>query len=315
MTVCIAAICDGSNVVIGASDRMLTSGDIEFEPAQTKVFNLTSSIVAMVAGDASFQMGVLGKVQDEVNARVSDNPPDWLAVEEVGQIYMRHYHAVRLKMAENAILAPLGLESNSFVANQRKMSSQLVDKLAKELLNFAPPETATIICGVDKKGAHIFTTRGGNLSCEDAAGFSAIGAGAWHADSQLMFAEHTKWNGFTETLHLIYSSKKRSEVAPGVGTATDMFYIGPEPGSYVAIGAHVIHRLDEIYREEQKAQEEARQKSREQTNAYIEQLTKPAQPKAQSDTPKDFGGAESPPQAGTSSKQSHQEQTTQKSES
>jgi hypothetical protein len=36
MTVCAAAMCEQAGIVIGAADRMITSGDIEFEPPQTK---------------------------------------------------------------------------------------------------------------------------------------------------------------------------------------------------------------------------------------------------------------------------------------
>src|ERR1700720_631853 len=32
MTVCVAAMCEQAGIVIGAADRMITSGDIEFEP-------------------------------------------------------------------------------------------------------------------------------------------------------------------------------------------------------------------------------------------------------------------------------------------
>ena len=287
MTVCIAALCDQATVVIGASDRMLTSGNIEFEPPQTKLINFTSSIVAMVSGDASFQIEVLFRVRDEVNALVKAQPTQWLAVDEVAQMYVRHYGFVRRRRAEAAILAPLGLDSASFINEQQKMSAQLVDKLASELLNFNVPDVSTIFAGVDSMGAHILTAHNGRLSWDDAAGFSAIGAGAWHADSQLMFASHSKWGTFADTLLLTYASKKRSEVAPGVGTATDMFYIGPQLGSYIAIGPHVIDRLDKIYREEQKRQAEARQKSRERTNDYVQELTKASTSKDQREVPKD----------------------------
>jgi len=139
---------------------------------------------------------------------------------------------------------------------------------------------------------HIYTSQNGVISCNDVVGFSAIGAGAWHADSQLMFAAHTKWNVFGETLLTTYAAKKRAEVAPGVGTATDMFYIGPDLGAYVLIGNHVIEKLEKIYKEEQDKQTEARQKSRAQTNDYIDELAKSAIPKEQRETPKDAGRRE-----------------------
>lgn len=242
MTVCVAALCDRGTVVVGAADRMLTSGDIEFEPPQTKVMNLTSSISALVAGDASFQAEILFKVQAEVAARVQASPTVWLTVEEVSQMYVRDYNSARFKRAENAVLAPLGMDGTSFVNNQQRMSPQLVDKLAAEIINFSVSDAAVIFAGVDNDGAHIYTVQNGVVSCNDVVGFSAIGAGAWHADSQLMFAAHTKWRVFGETLLLTYSAKKRSEVAPGVGAATDMFVIGPTLCSYTAIGDHVLQK-------------------------------------------------------------------------
>jgi len=54
MTVCIAAVCEG-NILIGASDRMLTSGDIQFQPPTTKIYTFTTSINVMTSGDAGFQ--------------------------------------------------------------------------------------------------------------------------------------------------------------------------------------------------------------------------------------------------------------------
>src|SRR5207249_5007921 len=39
VTVCIAALCQWENnqMIVGASDRMITAGDIEFQPPQQKV--------------------------------------------------------------------------------------------------------------------------------------------------------------------------------------------------------------------------------------------------------------------------------------
>ena len=292
MTVCVAALCDEARAVIGAADRMLTAGDIEFEPPQTKIIELTTSIVGLIAGDASFQAGILRKIQLDIDDHIKANPTAWLTIDQVSQMYMRYYNAVRFKRAENAVLAPLGMDSTSFIANQQRMSAQLVDKLAAELLNFSVPETAAIFCGVDPTGAHIYTANDGVVSCNDVVGFSAIGAGAWHADSQLMFAAHTKWSPFAQTLLTIYSAKKRAEVAPGVGTATDMFYVGPALGSYTEIGQHVVAKLEEIHKEESDEQTKARARSIAQTNDYIEELARSATPKEQGETPKDVGRTE-----------------------
>ena len=60
MTVCIAAICTWQNqpMIVGASDRMVSVQDAEYEPSQTKIANLSTNAVALVAGDASAQMEI-----------------------------------------------------------------------------------------------------------------------------------------------------------------------------------------------------------------------------------------------------------------
>src|SRR5277367_6736484 len=88
VTVCIAAICQGS-VVFGASDRMLTSGDgeIEFEPAFPKSFSLTNSIVAMTAGDSALQAEMLQDLAPFINERINAEPTVWLKVKDVAELY------------------------------------------------------------------------------------------------------------------------------------------------------------------------------------------------------------------------------------
>src|ERR1700735_2877590 len=92
LTVCVAAICE-DNIILGASDRMVTAGDVEFEPPQTKVTFLTSSIAVMIAGDASLQLEIMYEVRNEVQARVEAAPSNWWQVT-----------AVRLKIEQNQLV-------------------------------------------------------------------------------------------------------------------------------------------------------------------------------------------------------------------
>ena len=68
MTVCIAAIA--GKTVIGASDRLVTAGDVQFEPSRPKIRALTNSVVVMTAGDAWLQAEVLDGVTADVQAAV-----------------------------------------------------------------------------------------------------------------------------------------------------------------------------------------------------------------------------------------------------
>jgi len=191
MTVCIAAMYDSVSI-LGASDRMLTSGDVQFEPQQSKIRPRTKSIVLMIAGSSPMQEEILQAVNRDVAARLAAEPNKWLDVGAVAEFYRIRCSELRSKKAETQILAPLGLTREAFVSQQALMNSELVVKLATELINFRPPEVAAIIAGLDSTGPHIYVAQNSDVNCQDGVGFAAIGAGYWHADSQFMFAGHTR---------------------------------------------------------------------------------------------------------------------------
>lgn len=271
VTVCVVAACN-NNTLIGASDRMLTAADVEFEPQQTKVVGISNSIAVMIAGDTSLQTEILMNVMFETNAAMQRSPETWLRVQDVAEAYRRHYHKARLRRSEDSILAPLGLNHDSFIGRQQEMSAQLVSQLTTELINFEIPSTETLFAGIDSTGFHIYMANHGKITCHDSIGFAAIGSGAWHANSQLMFSGHTRFKPLPETLLTVYSAKKRSDVAPGVGKATDMFIIGPQLGSYVPIGDHVLSELEKIYQSTVEQSNNAAEKARTEVNQYVEKI-------------------------------------------
>jgi polyribonucleotide nucleotidyltransferase len=99
---------------------------------------------------------------------------------------------------------------------------------------------------------------------------------------------------FPETLLLVYSAKKRAEVAPGVGEATDMFGMSPNLGSYFEIGEHVIANLEKIYQIEQKRERRAAIKAKESVEKYVQALTRAKPPEEQASPMPDSGG-DAPP--------------------
>src|ERR1700722_432859 len=104
VTVCIAAIAEKSTV-IGMSDRMLTAGDIQFEPGQAKMWNFTKSIWALVAGDMAIQAELMKRVNIETQRRLVADPKTWLLVKEVGTIYCQEFRRYRRERAEAEILS------------------------------------------------------------------------------------------------------------------------------------------------------------------------------------------------------------------
>lgn len=289
VTVCIAAILD-NNSIMGASDRMLTAGDIEFEPQQTKIVGLTTSIAAMVAGDSSMQAEILQNLWVATKEKIDPDPSVWLDVRYVVEKYSDYYNEARFRRAERSILAPLGLNNDLFIKRQREMDPGLVRQISAELLNFEPPGISVIFAGIDNSGPHIYVTNGGNIACRDNVGFAAIGAGYWHANSQMMFAGHTRYKSFPETLLLVFSAKKRAEVAPGVGEATDMFMIGPNLGSYIAIAEHHLLELNKIYKAEQKREQRAAINAKESANKYVQEIIGATTAKEQATIAPDSGG-------------------------
>jgi hypothetical protein len=255
---------------------------------------ITSSIGVMIAGDAALQVEILSLVAAEVNERIRVEPHNWWNVKDVAELYSKHCKAARLRRSETALLAPLGLDRDTFLRRQREMSPALVKQIASELINFEPPSVSTIFAGVDTTGAHIWVAHNANISCQDGVGFAAIGAGYWHADSQLMFAGHTRQRPLPETLLLTYSAKKRAEVAPGVGEGTDMFLVGPALGSFAVVFPHVLTKLNEIYLADQKRIRKSAQLAEKKAIEYVEEITKSAAPKEQTVKPVDDVAGDAP---------------------
>ena len=282
MTVCIAAMCrapapyDNANVIVGAADRMLTAADIEFEPDTPKIIKLTNSIFALLSGDSSLQHQIIEEVSVVVQAKIKADPKNWLSVRDVAEVYANRYNELRLREAKNLFLAPLGLTLETFVAKNKILSPELVDKISNGLLNYESPDPiATIICGLDNTGLHLFVVRRNNIECLNQAGFASVGIGDWHSNSQFMFAKHHWRKPFSETLLLTYTAKKRAEVAPGVGQATDMFIIGPALGQNAfPIPNNVIERLGQIYDESRAESAAIFQKANDKTKEFIDTLLK-----------------------------------------
>jgi len=293
VTVCVAAICESGTRIIGASDRMLTAGDmIEFEPPQSKIWAVTSSIIVMASADTSIQTEILKNVELEVKARILSEPSKWWRVRDVAELYSHHYGEIRLKRAENLILKPLGLNRDSFIARQQEMEPEFVNQVATNLKDFKLPGISAIFAGIDNDGpqsniddqlvySHIYSANGSEITCQDTIAFAAIGIGGWHAEFQFMFTRHTRQRKFPETLLLTYSAKKYAEVAPGVGKYTDMFSIGPGLGVSAYLEPHIIDGFERIYQNNRKEIERVNKRAEKKAKEYVEEITRSTTQKLQ----------------------------------
>ena len=213
-------------VVVAASDRMLTAGDIEFEPPQTKAYRVGENAIILVAGDMATQV----RVCNDTYASVLEHPTTSIA--DIADRYADSFALLRQERAERTLLTPLGLNLGSF-AKKSTISPELVNRLTGELRHYTL-DVEAIVAGVDSAGAHIFViTDPGIAVCNDAIGFAAVGFGDRHAESQFMLARFTHRWPLSQTLFLTYSAKRRAEVAPSVGQQTDLHVINAQQTVHV----------------------------------------------------------------------------------
>jgi len=265
MTICIAALCTdaGQPMIVGAADQMVSAGDIEFEPPQPKIWGLSDHSVAMLSGSSTDQFAILRRAQGIVAERKLTK------VGEIAAVYAQEFADYRREAAAAAVLSPLGLDTQSFLDRQNSLDQQLVRTLSSQLQN-EKINGRVIVTGMDDSGGHIYEIRDpGRTVVYDSIGFAAIGGGQWHAESQFMFAGHTAKAGFQETLFLAYTAKKRAEVAPGVGSATDMFVIGFNPRTLFAIYSPVMNDIEKIYQRFDKRATTNRNRANAEIKAYL----------------------------------------------
>lgn len=234
MTICAAVICrhthserDGQlrPSVMTISDRMLSSVDIEFEPEQTKIKKLASSIVAMYSGERDFHH----TISEAVVRQLGENA----TVEEAAERYAFHYLQLRRNRASAKHLAMIGLDYESFVSRlAERDSSTLADiyhRILEERLGLH-----AIVAGTDRDGAHIYTVGRDEECvvpwCHDERGFVAIGTGFRQFETEFMRQGYTSRSGSLDALWLMMTAKLRAQASPGVGTKTDAALIAERLG-------------------------------------------------------------------------------------
>lgn len=203
----------------------------------------------MIAGDIAVHAEIFSEVNPIIGDRIRQEPNNWWTVKDVADLYCQYYAKLKSKIATRHYLSPLGLDSNTFIARQNEMNPDVVKKIITGIIDYKLPDIEAIFAGIDTSGAHLYVVRNGNVSCEDRIGFAAIGVGSWHAESLFMAAGHTRAATTSRALYLTFAAKKRAEIAPGVGSETDMFLIGPQLGSYVTVAESVIQDLGKFFKD------------------------------------------------------------------
>lgn len=231
VTVCIAALCqgdDGDPRAVVATDRMVTLGNIiEFEHTVPKAALASPFAIAMVAGDSLIGTRIALQVASQTAAT---QPP----IAEISQRLAKGYEASREEQLSEQILRLRGLDLGTYYQAHTSLNPQIVAMLDNQMSQFNLG-VELLLAGVDPSGAHIHMVQnpGGTDRLLDIIGYAAIGSGAIHALQSMIGFRHGPDAAYLPTVFRVYASKKRAEVAPGVGLDTDM----------AVISVHGVHWL------------------------------------------------------------------------
>jgi hypothetical protein len=193
MTVCTAALFfwnynpigepDLGPAVIAASDRALTDSGlgIGYEGARFKGSVLPTKQLVLVAGDLTTHSAVLRLLNAELKP---EQPTSTVQTANMVARLLREY---RMREASHTFLAPLNLDENSFLAQQRTMEPTLVIELANQLQGHKIDAEA-MVAGCDgDKDANIYRINSlGVVTCHSDVGFLSIGSGGIHSSAYFM---------------------------------------------------------------------------------------------------------------------------------
>jgi len=267
VTVCIAALSNGGQAVVCASDRMLTLGTYEeYEPEHSKAWRITDSIGLLVAGDYALQSSIYERLREDIEGLAT--------VRDAADRYLKHFVELRQEDAERSVLSIYGLDFSAYTKQQHALDPTTASRIADQLEDHQFPYPAALIVGFDGTGrAHIYQATGTRLQCCDAIGHAAIGIGATPAISQLAFSGHTRHTEFIDTVWMTYLAKKRAESVAGVGEHTDLLtFYGPGKHHSDSTGG-MLKVLKQLYEDVQARERAALQDAADKMKGLFSELT------------------------------------------
>ena len=246
LTICIGTICDNGKACVVAADREITvpALNLEFEHADKKIEDIVDGCVVMSSGDAL----LAAQVVERTRLALGGGEPRVLNVAEK---LRDTYISAHLERAEHAFLTPRGWTLKEFKERGgAQIPAQTYLNIDNQLFNFGLNVVEFLVPGVDTTGAHIFRVfysgvLGGDwLEWCDRLGYRAVGSGSSHASISLALEGQQRRLSVPETLYNVYSAKRNSEAAPGVGKATDMVIL--TTGNVSTVSDDRLKKLDEI---------------------------------------------------------------------
>ena len=229
MTVGIAAFADNSKKLIIASDQMITStvggsplgGGITYQWQSTdihKIFPLPRGTGAiLMAGNESYARTIINTSIRSIETKKAEE------IEAIVEIVREEYANFRLINFVQSVLVPRGIQNFSAYY-------ELHARLANDLRTFIDTTLGNwsgccdlIVAGKDRAGTFSLysISNPGIANNHDLNGYVCIGTGGPHAMYHIIGAGYKKGMPEPEVKKILEEAKKKSEVAPGVGSFTD----------------------------------------------------------------------------------------------
>lgn len=192
MTVCIAALHSKGKGCVLVSDQMTTAHfpiGYEFETDEVeKIVKIddSSPVYALISGDVLFANNVIEHARRQITVEgIKD-------VARIAEAVRAAYQKARLTRIIHNELEPRGMSLSDYHDKQQKLLAPLV-QLIDNVFKAYNPRVEFIIAGKDETTAHIFTVvNPGDITCNDALGYAAIGSGAPHAIYSLIEGDYKK---------------------------------------------------------------------------------------------------------------------------
>lgn len=249
MTVCIGAICQNQDVVVVASDRMVTTNmpPIEFEHTKQKIFEVSPNCVLLTAGNALKPVELIPKLKIVLSKKPS--------LSEISEQTKNLYQALRAAQAEDIFLRPRTISKEIFYSRGASFIPPDLFRAIDRDFTMFNYGLDILVAGVDNE-AHLYgVSNPGIANCYDTIGFHAIGIGSLHAIQTFIANGFKTSYNVDEAISIVYEAKRAAEAAPGVGQKTDICLITRD--QILQLPGEIIKELAKIYDEVKKSPAEA----------------------------------------------------------
>jgi 20S proteasome alpha/beta subunit len=266
MTVCIGAICEDGKAAVVAADKMVSFGPPIMLQTDASTFKkitpISEKCAILFSGSVSDGEEVLAR--SKMSLATIQKP----TIVQVAGVVRLAYASLKRDRTEETILRPmLGLDFAQFQALITQAASSQILQQFVGLIAQHNLQLDLLVAGSDDTGTHLcVVSHPGVLSPMDTIGFVAIGSGGTHAAVSMALGKHPKSASLMDTVHSVYEAKKAAEVAPGVGTLTDMAII--KDGKVVMVGADLLNKLDTMSKAKPSLTDVERQSLKEACDGY-----------------------------------------------